>query len=207
MFSATVSPSSNSGSWDKYPILIPGSKYTSPSNAVSTPAKIFINVDLPAPFAPKIPIFAPKYMPRLIFLINSFPVGVTLRTLFMLKIIFRVSVWYAEPDFTSPGDLYFPADAPPPPPPDALPPPPPGGGAAPPFRADFFPARVTTRAHRRAAPPTRPVAPMRPRAANIVAVIAPLDVANISSDRNDDAHTERPGSRFHAIDAPTRARV
>ena len=65
----------------------------SPSNAVSCPAKIRINVDFPAPFAPNIPIFAPKYIPKLMFLISSFPCGVTFLTLFKESIIFLVSVW------------------------------------------------------------------------------------------------------------------
>jgi hypothetical protein len=103
-----------------------------------------MSVDFPAPFAPKIPIFAPRYIPRFIFFISSFPFGVTLRTLDMLRIIFRVSVWYALPSFTSPGLLYFPPAgfAPAPPPPGA------GFALAPPFRALFFPARVTVDAAR-----------------------------------------------------------
>ena len=79
-------------------------------------------------------------MPRLIFLISSFPVRRHLAHFgFMLRIIFRVSVWYALPSFTSPGLLYFPPAgfAPAPPPPGA------GFALAPPFRALFFPARVT----------------------------------------------------------------
>ena len=65
------------------------------------------------------------------FRISSLPLGVTLRTLPRLRMILRVSVWYADPSFTLPGDFIpeLPDDLdpvllPPPPPP----PPPLGGG-------------------------------------------------------------------------------
>ena len=93
MFSITVSPSSKGGSWGRYPTLMPSSRCMSPSNSLSTPARIFMSVDLPAPFAPKMPILAPRYMPRLMFLMSSLPVGVTLRTLERERMILRVSVW------------------------------------------------------------------------------------------------------------------
>ena len=67
---------------------MPSSRKISPSNSLSTPARIFISVDLPAPFEPKMPIFAPRYMPRLMFLMSSFPFGVTLRTLPRERMIF-----------------------------------------------------------------------------------------------------------------------
>ena len=92
MFSMTVSPSSSGGSWGRYPTLIPSSRCSVPSKSLSTPARIFMSVDLPAPFAPRMPIFAPRYIPRLMFLMSSFPFGVTLRTFPRDRMIFRVSV-------------------------------------------------------------------------------------------------------------------
>jgi hypothetical protein len=80
MFSITVSPSSSGGSCGRYPTLMPSSRWNSPSNSLSTPARIFIKVDLPEPFAPKIPIFAPRYMPRLMFLMSCTPLGVSFFT-------------------------------------------------------------------------------------------------------------------------------
>ena len=68
--------------------MMPSSRKISPSKSLSTPARIFISVDLPAPFAPRMPILAPRYMPRLMFLMSSLPLGVTLRTLPRERMIF-----------------------------------------------------------------------------------------------------------------------
>ena len=41
------------------------------------PERIFIRVDFPEPLLPRIPILAPRYIPRFMFLRISLPVGVT----------------------------------------------------------------------------------------------------------------------------------
>ena len=46
------------------PALMPSSRWKLPSNSVSTPARIFISVDLPAPFPPRMPILAPSFQGR-----------------------------------------------------------------------------------------------------------------------------------------------
>jgi hypothetical protein len=56
----TVSPASSWGSWGRYPTRRPFCTLTSPSKAVSLPARIFISVLFPAPLAPRIPILAPR---------------------------------------------------------------------------------------------------------------------------------------------------
>mmetsp|Transcript_38442 Transcript_38442/g.114037 ORF Transcript_38442/g.114037 Transcript_38442/m.114037 type:complete len:323 (+) Transcript_38442:1771-2739(+) len=128
-FSPTVAPSLRSGSCSRYPILIPGARNTFPSQLVSRPDRMFMRLDLPLPLAPRMPILAPRYMPRLMFLSSSLPLGATLRILSNDRMILRVSSLYAPPDLTcfwlvrSPASLGPP---PPPPPPElALPPPPP----------------------------------------------------------------------------------
>ena len=50
---------SSSGSCGKKPILMPGWARASPSKSVSIPAMIRNTVDLPDPFRPRTPIFAP----------------------------------------------------------------------------------------------------------------------------------------------------
>mmetsp|Transcript_36816 Transcript_36816/g.70540 ORF Transcript_36816/g.70540 Transcript_36816/m.70540 type:complete len:264 (-) Transcript_36816:120-911(-) len=136
MLLSTVSPSSRGGSCCRYPILMPSTSSHVPSKSLSTPARIFMRVDLPAPLPPKMPIFAPKYIPSDTFLRSCFPLGDTLLTFCMVRIVLRVSVAYAEPSLTSPGDLKFP---PPPPRPPLEPLPDP-------FLAPFFPfAAITTR--------------------------------------------------------------
>ena len=75
----------------RYPSLIPGSKYKLPSKFLSTPARIFKSVDFPAPLGPNTPILAPRYIPRLMFLSNSFPVGVTCKQIHTLLTLLRLN--------------------------------------------------------------------------------------------------------------------
>mmetsp|Transcript_27246 Transcript_27246/g.45577 ORF Transcript_27246/g.45577 Transcript_27246/m.45577 type:complete len:307 (-) Transcript_27246:118-1038(-) len=105
MLLSTVSPSSRGGSCCRYPILMPSTSSQSPWNSLSVWARIFSRVLLPDPLAPRIPILAPRYIPRLTFFRICLPLGTTLDTLCMVKIVLRVSVWYADPSFTCPGDL------------------------------------------------------------------------------------------------------
>ena len=56
---ATVLPGSSSGSWASMPTFTPWAGQASPRNSLSRPAMIFSSVDLPEPFSPSTPIFAP----------------------------------------------------------------------------------------------------------------------------------------------------
>ena len=58
-FSLTVLVSSSCGSCMRMPTLKPGVSLASPFDGWSSPAIIFRTVDLPAPFGPTTPIFAP----------------------------------------------------------------------------------------------------------------------------------------------------
>ena len=56
---STVRVSFRRGSCSRKPTRYPGDISTLPSNFVSAPARIRSSVDLPAPFRPSTPIFAP----------------------------------------------------------------------------------------------------------------------------------------------------
>ena len=58
-FSRTVLSSSSSGSWATYRTRIPLASVAVPSMSLSMPAMIRNSVDLPDPFSPTTPIFAP----------------------------------------------------------------------------------------------------------------------------------------------------
>ena len=51
--------SSRCGSWSSMPTVAPGASIASPRYSLSTPAMIRSSVDLPVPFRPRTPIFAP----------------------------------------------------------------------------------------------------------------------------------------------------
>ena len=50
---------SSRGSCGRNPTRVPSAANASPAKSFSTPAMIFSSVDLPAPFSPRTPIFAP----------------------------------------------------------------------------------------------------------------------------------------------------
>jgi hypothetical protein len=58
-FSRTVFDSSSAGSCCRRPTVAPGCRSASPFDGVSRPAMIRSTLDLPAPFGPTTPIFAP----------------------------------------------------------------------------------------------------------------------------------------------------
>ncbi|SIC12302.1 Uncharacterised protein [Mycobacteroides abscessus subsp. abscessus] len=58
-FSRTVLVSSSGGSCCRIPTLAPLARNASPLFGLSRPAMIFRTLDLPAPFGPTTPIFAP----------------------------------------------------------------------------------------------------------------------------------------------------
>mmetsp|Transcript_43691 Transcript_43691/g.121434 ORF Transcript_43691/g.121434 Transcript_43691/m.121434 type:complete len:218 (+) Transcript_43691:1169-1822(+) len=89
-FSMTVSASST-GSCSRWPIRTEGSTWSSPSKSLSLPARMRMTVLLPAPFEPRMPIFAPMYMPRQTSLRMAFPSGAFLSTLSSARIMSRVS--------------------------------------------------------------------------------------------------------------------
>ena len=80
----TVLVSSISGSCGKYPTLIPGWGRASPSMSWSLPAMILSSVDLPEPFKPRTPIFAPGKKLKLISRRMMRLGGTTLPTRFMV---------------------------------------------------------------------------------------------------------------------------
>ncbi len=56
---ATVCPGASRGSCGRYPTVIPWAGPASPTNSASSPAMMRRRVDLPEPFSPSTPIFAP----------------------------------------------------------------------------------------------------------------------------------------------------